>query len=43
MEINIFKKSIYFKAVEQAAMMSESLVFRADCEKYDLDSDDGTT
>jgi len=40
-EIRLFKKSIYFKAVEQAALMGEDLLLRDSSNKFDLDSEDG--
>lgn len=40
-EIRLFRKSLYFKALEQAALLGEDVIFRADSEKFDLDSDEG--
>lgn len=40
-EIRLFKKSLYYKALEQAALLGEDLILRDDNGKFDLDSDDG--
>ena len=41
MEIRLFKKSLFYKALEQAALIGEDLNLREETEKLDLDSDDG--
>lgn len=40
-EIRLFKKSLYFKALEQAGLIGEDLLIRTDTNKLDLDSDEG--
>ena len=40
-EIRLFKKSLYYKAIEQAALIGEDLIIKEDSNKFDLDSDDG--
>ena len=40
-EIRLFKKSLYYKAIEQAALIGEDLTLRDGTNKFDLDSDDG--
>ncbi len=41
-EIKLFKKSVYFKALEQASLMGEDMIIRdASNGKFDLDSDSG--
>ena len=41
-EIRMFKKSAYYKAIEQAALLGEDLIIRdASNGKFDLDSDEG--
>lgn len=40
-EIRLFKKSLYYKALEQASLMGEDLQFKENASKYDLDSEDG--
>jgi hypothetical protein len=40
-EIRLFKKSLYYKAIEQAALLGEDLLLRDTSGKFDLDSDDG--
>jgi hypothetical protein len=40
-EIRLFKKSLYFKALEQASLIGEDLMMREEGLKFDLDSDEG--
>lgn len=40
-EINLFKKSLYFKTLEQTSLIGEDLQFKESTSKYDLDSDEG--
>jgi hypothetical protein len=40
-EIRLFKKSLYYKALEQASLIGEDLILREGLNKFDLDSDDG--
>ena len=40
-EIRLFKKSLYYKALEQSSLMGEDLQFKEGSSKYDLDSDEG--
>ena len=40
MEIRLFKKSLFYKALEQAALIGEDLNLKEETEKLDLDSDD---
>lgn len=43
-EIRLFKKSVYYKAIEQAALLGEDMIIRdASNGKFDLDSDEGQT
>lgn len=42
-EIRLFKKSVYFKAIEQAALLGEDLNIKEEGQnggKFDLDSED---
>lgn len=38
-EIRLFKKSLYYKALEQASLLGEDLTFKDSSSKFDLDSD----
>lgn len=40
-EIRLFKKSLYYKALEQSSLLGEDLQFKEGASKYDLDSDEG--
>lgn len=40
-EIRLFKKSLYYKAIEQAALIGEDLNVKESNNKFDLDSEDG--
>jgi hypothetical protein len=43
-EIRLFKKSVYYKAIEQAALLGEDMIIRDGSNgKFDLDSDEGQT
>lgn len=42
-EIRLFKKSVYFKAIEQAALLGEDLIIKEEGQsggKFDLDSEE---
>lgn len=40
-EIRLFKKSLYYKAIEQAALIGEDIILKDESNKLDLDSEDG--
>ena len=40
-EVRLFKKSLYYKAIEQASLIGEDLIMRQGTNKFDLDSEDG--
>lgn len=39
--MRLFKKSLFYRALEQAALIGEDLIIKEESEKLDLDSDDG--